>query len=126
MKFIDIQDKDDVVIVRFKQSRIVDEGSIQGIGEEFRGLTIQAAADKKLLLNFERVEFMSSSMIGQIVKLHKQCEKDKIKLRLCSISPNILEIFKITRLDKLLAISADEDDAIAAFGPTRKRWMGLG
>jgi anti-sigma B factor antagonist len=126
MKFLDIEDKDDVVVVTFKQARITDEGSIQQIGDEFKTLTMEAAADKKLLLNFQRVEHMSSSMIGQIVKLHKQCNNDKIKLKLCSISPNIVEIFRITRLDKLLDIRKDEEDAINSFGPGKRRWLGLG
>ncbi len=117
-----IRDKDDVVIVSFSQVKILDEGSIQQIGQEFQNLTMQAASGRKLLLDFSRVEFMSSAMIGQIVKLHKQCKNDKIRLKLCNICPNIMEIFKITGLVKLLDIHPDGAKAIEAFGPPAPGW----
>ena len=35
-----------------------------------------------------------------------------------------LEVFKITRLDKLLDIRKTEADAMTAFGPPKKSWSG--
>jgi len=43
-------------------------------------------------------------------------------VRLCSISPDIREVFKITRLDKLFEIEADEEAARKAF--MRRGWFG--
>ena len=124
MALLDIQEKNDVVVVNFKQVKILDEATIRQIGEEFKNLTIEAAADRKLLLNFERVEFMSSSMIGQIIRLNKQCRNDKVRLKLCGISPGIMEVFNLMRLHKVLEIHQDEEEALEAFGPTRKGWFG--
>ncbi len=90
MDLLTFRDKDDVVIVSFNQVKILDQTVIRQIGEEFKNLTLQAAAGRKLLLDFSRVEFMSSAMIGQIMRLHKQCKQDKTKLKLCHISPNIM------------------------------------
>ena len=126
MALLDIQDKDGVVVVTFKQVKILDETTIRQIGEEFKNLTIEAAADKKLLLNFERVEFMSSSMIGQIIRLNKQCKNDKVRLKLCSIKPSIMEVFNLMRLHKVLQIHAEEDEALEAFGGGKKGWFGKG
>jgi anti-sigma B factor antagonist len=123
MAVIDIRDKGDVVVVTFQHARILDETVIRAIGEEFKNLTLAAAADRKLLLNFERVGFMSSSMIGQIMLLSRQCKNDKIKLKLCNISPNIMEIFTLMRLNKVLEIHKDEDEALEAFGPQRRRFF---
>ena len=124
MAVLDIRDRDDVVVVYFSQARILDEVVIREIGEEFRDLTLQASTDRKLLVNFGRVEFMSSSMIGQIMRLHKMCQQDKVKLKLCNISPKILEVFKIMRLDKILDIRDDEDAAMEAFGGAKRSWFG--
>jgi anti-sigma B factor antagonist len=117
-----IRDKDDVVIASFTQVKILDQAAVHQIGEEFKDLTLQAAAGRKLLLDFSRVGFMSSAMIGEIVRLHKQCQHDKIKLKLCSISPNIREVFQITGLNKLLEIYPDGAGAITAFGPPSPGW----
>ena len=119
-----VSDKDDVVVVTFSQAQILDEGIIRQIGAEFADLTIQAAAERKLLLNFAGVTFMSSAMIGQIMKLHKQAKNDKVELKLSDITPNIMEVFKITNLTKILSIYKTEAEALKAFGPPRKSWFG--
>jgi anti-sigma B factor antagonist len=120
MSHLNIVDRQDVVMVTFNNVKILDESVIRQIGSEFEKLTTEAAAERKLLLNFDRVTFMSSAMIGQIMKLYKQTKADGIAMKLCSIDPAILEVFKITRLDKLLDIKKTEADALAAFGPPRK------
>ena len=117
-----ISDHEDVVVVTFRDVKILDDSSIRAIGEEFGGLTLQAASGRKLLLDFAHIAFMSSAMIGQIVKLHKQCKRDSIKLKLCGIAPSIIEVFKITGLTKILDIQADRAQAVAAFGPPSIGW----
>ena len=124
MAHLNIAERQDVVMVTFNNVKILDESIIRQIGGEFEKLTTEAAAERKLLLNFDRVTFMSSAMIGQIMKLYKQAKADGIALKLCSIDPAILEVFKITRLDKLLDIRKTEADALAAFGPPKKSWLG--
>src|SRR5262245_56471703 len=96
MPSLQISDEQDVVVVAFKDVTILDDTLIQQIGNEFKDLTLQASSGGKLLLDFSRVGFMSSAMIGQIVKLHKNCKRDKVRLKLCKISPNIFEVFQIT------------------------------
>ncbi|MBN1588717.1 MAG: STAS domain-containing protein [Pirellulales bacterium] len=122
MKMLDVRDARDVVVVSFRHTKILDQTIIRQIGQDFKNLTLQAAADRRLLLNLDGIEFMASAMIGQIMSLYKQCKKDKIDLRLCCISPNIVEVFKITTLDKILDIHDTEPKAIDAFGPPRKSW----
>ncbi len=69
---------------------------------------------------------MSSAMLGQIMKLNKQCKADGIKLKLCGICPQVLEIFTITRLHKVLNIATDEAAALASFAGDsgKKSWFG--
>jgi anti-anti-sigma factor len=124
MSHLNIVERQDVVMVTFNNVKILDESVIRQIGGEFDKLTTEAAAERKLLLNFDRVTFMSSAMIGQIMKLYKQSKADGIALKLCSIEPTIMEVFKITRLDKLLDIRKTEADALASFGPPKKSWLG--
>ena len=120
MKMLEIRDIEDVVVVSFNHAKILDQAVIGQIGDEMKELTMQAAADRRLLLNLDKVEFMASAMIGQIMMLHKQCKRDKIHLKLCCISPNIMEVFKITTLDKILDIRPTELKALQAFGPGRR------
>ncbi len=120
-----IEERGEVVMVTLIQSRIVDEHTIRAVGSEFEKLTLEAAADHKLLLNFKGVDYMSSAMIGQIMRLHKKCKTDGIKLKFCSICPQIMEVFKITSLTKILEIEPNEETALAAFNgtSTKRGWF---
>jgi anti-sigma B factor antagonist len=108
------QKNGDVLVVYFTESRILDEATIQTLGAELEQMA-NRAEEGKLLLNFENVRFMSSAMLGKLVSLNKKCKTEEIDLKLCSISKDIMEVFKLMRLNKLLDLRSDEDKALSAF-----------
>jgi anti-sigma B factor antagonist len=110
-----LRDRGDVLAVYFKQDSILDQQVIDQIGHEFDRIALEAGSCRKVLLNFEHVKFMSSAMIGKLLTLNKRCTADKIKLKLANVSPNLMEVFKITKLTKLFDIQSDEAAAMAAF-----------
>jgi anti-anti-sigma factor len=114
--YLDLKDAGEVLVARFKQTSILDQAVSDEIACEFDQAELEASANRKLLLDFQGVEYMSSAMLGKLIQLHKRCKADKIKLKLCSISSNPLDVFKITRLDKLFEIHKDVATALATFG----------
>ncbi len=108
------QSNGDVQVVYFTDAQILDETKIQQLADD-----LMALADKcehgKMLLNFNDVKFMSSSVLGKLVRLNKKCKTDKIKLKMCNIVPEIFEVFKITRLNKVFDIHDNEGAALSAF-----------
>lgn len=122
MRYVTIAEHQDIVIASIEAEKVLDAEVIRVIGQELMTLPLEAAAERKLLLTLRRVQFMSSSMIGAIMRLAKQCKADRIDLKLCEISPTILDVFKITKLDKLLDIRGSVTDAVKAFGSPRKGW----
>ena len=108
---LNIARHDDVAVVTFRTSRILDQSNVQQLGEEFDSL-ITKFAMKKIVLNFENIHYMSSAVMGKLVSLHKQLEAGGGQMRLCCISPSIYEIFKIMRFHKLFAITDSEDKAV--------------
>lgn len=115
------QKNGDVLIVYFTDARMVDQSKIEGVGKELMEFAGKCEGGK-LLLNFEGVRFMGSAMLGKLVALNKKCSADNCALKLCSISADIMEVFKLTRLDKVLKIYSDEPKALSAF--ERKGWFG--
>ncbi len=111
-----LQDQGEVLIVYFQEGTLTDQNVIEQIGKEFTDVALEASGNRKLLVNFQGVKFMSSAMLGKLLPLHKRCKSDKIVLKFCNISPNLLEVFKITNLTKLFDILNTESDAIASFG----------
>jgi anti-sigma B factor antagonist len=102
----------DVLVVNFVDRKILDEQNIQIIGEQLFGLVDQ---NQKILLNFGNVEYLSSAALGKLIALNKKVKAAGGRLILCSIDPNIYEVFELTRLDQILKIESDEQKALQAF-----------
>ena len=79
--------------------------------------------NRKLLLSFEHVAYMGSTMIREIISLSKLCTANEVDLKLCCISSEILEVFRITKLTKRLKVYDTEAQALAAFAGSRKHWF---
>jgi len=106
--------RDDVLIVTFAVSEIIDEVTIRDIGAQLIDMTAKAQ-DKKMLLNFRDLSFMTSAMLGQLAILNKKCKSEQISLSMSNVGPKLREVFKLMRLDKLFVIHDDEADALRAF-----------
>jgi len=94
--------------------KILDEANIQEIGDELARLVTKDHRIK-LLLNFENVEYLSSAALGKLISLHKRVREHSGQLKLCSIRPEIYEVFKITKLNLLFEIYDDEELALKTF-----------
>lgn len=110
----------EILVVGFSDSKILDSQRIEQVGKELQD-AIPQAIHKKLLLNFRGVSFMSSAMITKLVMLNKGCKAQGVNLKFCEVSPNVLEVFKITKLNKLFDIQSSEEKAVESF--EKKGWF---
>lgn len=111
---LDLDEKDDITIARFTDKKILDESNIQIIGNQLFAL-VDEDHRQKIVLDFTNVEYLSSAALGKLITMDKKVKAAGGKLRLCSIRSDILEVFKITRLDKLFTIKDDREKAVEAF-----------
>jgi len=111
---ITVETKGDVTIVRFKDSDILDQINIQEIGEELYAV-VESTPNLKLIVDFHGVDYLSSTALGKLITLKKKVEAVKGKLRLAAIKPEIMEVFRITRLDTIFDIDADVTEALDRF-----------
>lgn len=103
-----------VTVVHFVDTRIVSDETIQDVGTQLFKL-VDVDGLTNLLLCFENVQFLSSNSLAKLLTLDKKIKAKKGKLKLCSLKPIHLEIFKVTKIDSLLQIYDDEKTALAAF-----------
>jgi anti-sigma B factor antagonist len=106
--------KDDIHLVAFKDKKILDDTVLDEIRSELTQL-IGKASGPDVLLDFGNVEFMSSAMLGLLGQLHRKISAGKGRLKMCSIRPEIFQVFKLTNLDKLFSIHPDAATALATF-----------
>ena len=111
---LDVNDVGDVSVVRFRDKTIMEDPGIQEIGRELYGL-VERDNRKKVLLDLSGVSFMSSAALGKLVTLYKKSHSNGSDLKLCGIGPEIIDVFAVTRLDRLFDIRTNESDGLVAF-----------
>jgi anti-anti-sigma factor len=57
---------------------------------------------KRLVLDFREVDLMPSPSLGKLVRLNKTVEAACGRLMLRNLSPNLVNVFQITGLDRVL------------------------
>ncbi|MFN0135400.1 MAG: STAS domain-containing protein [Phycisphaerae bacterium] len=109
-----IKRAESVSVVEFADRKILEEVSIQEIGEELAQL-VEAHPGIRLLLNFRNVDHLSSAALGMLITLNKKVREQNGALKLSDINRQIFEVFKITRLNKVFDIHDSADEAISRF-----------
>jgi anti-anti-sigma factor len=112
----------EVRIIFIDEVRLVESLAIEQCYREIID-ELGKTEERQVLLHFGHVAFLSSSALGILVRISKKCKEFKISLKLCSISPDIFEVFKITGLDKVFDIHRDAPDALAAFQSAGKSFF---
>ncbi|MBN1342617.1 MAG: STAS domain-containing protein [Phycisphaerae bacterium] len=105
----------DATVVTFQESSILDTLKIEQIGDALYDL-VDTRACRKLILDFGKVQFLSSSALGVLVTLRRKADAIKGKLVICGIKDELKKAFTITRLDKLFEFKDSEKEALESLG----------
>ena len=102
---------ENATIVSFVDEKILEEMDIRALQETIMSV-IEQADRINLILDFGNVRFLSSAVLGLLIRISKRIYEQEGQLKLCSINQKIYEVFKITRLTKTFDIYKDIDSAI--------------
>lgn len=108
---IAVQYEEKATIVTFTDEKILEETDIREVEKSLLSV-VEQGDGIHLVLNFDNVKFLSSAVLGLLIRLSRRIYEKDGKLALCGISPKIYEIFKITRLTKVFEIFKDAGAAI--------------
>ncbi len=99
-------------IIRFRDADILDQVNIHEMGKEMYAV-VEASPGVRLIVDFDGVQYLSSSALGKLISLKRKIEETSGTLKMCRIKPEIMEVFRITRLDTIFDIYPDLDSALA-------------
>ena len=111
---IEVQQNGGITEVILLDQEILDEITINEITESLFAV-VADKAPVKLLLNFKTVRYLSSSALGALIRINKRIGETQGEFRLCQIKSSLLDIFKITKLDKVFEIFDDAQSARGSF-----------
>jgi anti-anti-sigma factor len=107
----------DVTIVNFEESSILDTMQIEAIGKTLYEL-VDVRNCKKLILDFTKVHYLSSSALGVLITLRTKSSAIKGTLVICGLRKELMKVFEITNLKKMFTFCPGETEALATFGVT--------
>lgn len=103
--------KNDVVVCYLAGEVNID--TVSDLKKVFKELI--EANHRKILLNFSDVEYMDSAGLASLIDLSKSLKNIQGIVFLCSLSPKLMSVFGITRLDKMFKIYETENEALQDF-----------
>jgi anti-sigma B factor antagonist len=107
-----VQQVDKFTVVEFKNPSLMDPLELETIGQQLYKL-VDEQDKRKIILDFEKVQYLSSQAIGIVLTMNKKLGGlSNSKLVLCGVGPRLLELLKITRLDRLLTIKPSQREAL--------------
>jgi anti-sigma B factor antagonist len=111
----DIEEVDGLTVINFADRRTLDEPNIHIIGEDLLEL-VNDPNHKYILLDFSRVEFLSSAALGRMITLQEKLAALNGRLVLIGLNQQIADVLTITKLDKVLPVANSIAEARALFG----------
>lgn len=106
---LDLRIEDGVSIVRINSPRIEAR-----IADELTDGLIEAmTTTRALVIDFSQVGFIDSVGMKSLMTVLLHCRKCEGACVLHGITEDIMSVFVITRLNKLLPIAADEEEALS-------------
>jgi anti-sigma B factor antagonist len=107
-----VQQIDKFTVVEFKSPSLMDPLELEQLGQQLYRL-VDEEDRRKVILDFERVQYLSSQAIGIVLTMNKKLSAlNNSKLVLCGVGPRLMELLKITRLDRLLTVKPTQREAL--------------
>lgn len=97
-------------VATFSGKLALDEGS-RLLRETIRALL--DAGQIRILLNLERLEFLDSAGLGELVRTHVAVRARGGQLTLIHPAPNVFQLLRVTKVDQVFDIAHDELSALS-------------
>ncbi|MCK4913084.1 MAG: STAS domain-containing protein [Planctomycetes bacterium] len=114
---ISVEYVENATIITFTDEKILEDNDIAALQESVMSI-VEPAQHLNLIFDFGNVRFLSSAVLGLLIRISKKVYENDSNLLLCNINPKIYEIFKITRLTKVFDIYKDVEAAIVSLNQT--------
>jgi len=103
-----------LVLGRIEAASVLDAMNVSHFGAELTAY-VEANAGVRLLLDFENVDYLSSAVLTELLRINKKIAETHGSFRLCSLNRDIRKVFEITNLDKMFVIYDSAGEGLKKF-----------
>ena len=99
-------------VIEFRVPSMMDPVQLESIQQQLFRL-VDEEDRRILILDFAKVDFLSSQAIGIVIGLHRKLSAlPHSKFLLCGVNSKLQELLKITRLDRVLTVKPSQKEAV--------------
>jgi anti-sigma B factor antagonist len=113
-EFFLVRAVDGVSVIGFRTSHILEAVTIDRIAARLKEI-VDGAPEGLFIFDFGEVTYLSSSALGMLISLQRRVAQRKGQLKLAGIRDEVMEVFRITKLDTVFDIYNDVNSAVEAF-----------
>lgn len=110
--YFTLEEHGDVLVVRFKSRLLNDEENIEQLGQALFAL-VEQSNWLKLVLDLSKVDYLTSSVLGKLITLHRKLHRSQGKMVLIGLTEGVDAILRTSKLLTYFAIAENRDAAIA-------------
>lgn len=103
-----------IAVVRFKHPRLSEEDNIEQLGFELMHIVDQLGYNQ-IILSMKGVEWVTSSILGKLIHLHRHLQRINGELALCELAPGVVDVMETSRLHTYFCILPGVEESIAQF-----------
>ena len=111
-RYFTLDERDGVTVVAFTSSHLTDEENIEQLGHEMFALVEQFNC-RRVVVSLAPVEFLTSSVLGKLITLHRRLHRQNGRLAICDIRPPVADVLHTSRLISYFSTCLDVDSAVA-------------
>ena len=101
-----------VMVVSFDQESKITVTVSQKIKVE---ITKMVTPHSKLVLNLDGVNYIDSTGFGMLLSILRTCKNNQSLLKLCNISPEVMELVKLLQLQTVFDIRNSVEECLKSF-----------
>ena len=110
--YLKLEEHGDVLVVAFTMRMLNDEENIEQLGQELFSL-VEQSNWLKLVLDLSNVDYLTSSVIGKLITLHRKLHRCQGKMVLIGLTEGVDAILRTSKLLTYFAVAESRDAAIA-------------
>jgi anti-sigma B factor antagonist len=108
--YFDLSVEDDVAVAKFHNDQLTEEDNLEQLGQELFALVEQFQYGK-VVADLTPLKYVTSSVLGKFITLHRKLGRNDGQLILCNIHPELQEVLETSRLLTYFTSAADVEAA---------------
>lgn len=111
--YFELSHEGESTVARFKYPRLTEDENLEQLGHELFSL-VEQYDRRKVVLDLSSVELLTSSVLGKFITLHRKLHRQQGRLVLCSMTPQVREVMRMSRLIDYFRTTEDLPSALLA------------